>query len=219
MPLALYRCETEAMNKPAQVWNQRYLAQPLAVDDAWLWQWQSLLPHPSGGQALDLGCGDGHETGALLTLDWQVTAVDISEQALARCKAKHPQAHALLADARDLSPLPAHRFALVIAHLSLHYFDRADTLKAFTGLQRLLTPSGLLLGSVNAEDDFNYGAPLDASAWNTVLVDGLPKQFFTEAKLREALGPGFEILQLNKCQSLRFGAAKSVWDFAARPRV
>jgi len=57
---------------------------------------------------------------------------------------------------------------------------------------------------------------LDGTNALAVRADGLPKQFFTEAKLREALGPGFEILHISKRQSLRYGAAKSVWDFAAR---
>lgn len=200
---------------PKAVWNGRYARQALACDEDWLQAWDALLPR--SGAALDLGCGDGLETTRLLDRGLAVTAVDISEQALARAGQRNPQAQHRRSDARDLVGMADSSFDLVLAHLSLHYFDRADSLRAFAEVARVLKPQGLLLAGLNADDDVNYGAPADASGWGLTMVDGLPKQFFTEAKLLELLtATSLQAVQLRKRQSLRYGAPKSLWELVAR---
>lgn len=197
------------------IWNQRYARQEVASDEDWLQAWDALLPR--SGTALDLGCGDGFETARLLSRSLAVTAVDIAEQALARSRQRNPQAQHLVADARQLHGLADASFDLVLAHLSLHYFDKADSLRAFGEVARVLKPQGLLLAGLNADDDVNYGAPPDASGWALTPVDGVPKQFFTEAKLQELLiASGLQAVQLRKRSSLRYGAPKSLWELAAR---
>jgi SAM-dependent methyltransferase len=201
------------MNEPSEIWNQRYARQALAQPDDWLQPWQARLQ--TLGRALDVGCGDGLETARLQALGLEVTATDIAEQALARSRERTPEARHLLADARHMPMLDDASFDLVIAHLSLHYFDREGSRQAFGELARVLKPGGLLLACVNADDDIHYGAPGDSSAWELVMVDGVPKQFFTEAKLREALGEPYRIESLLKRSSLRYGAPKSLWELAA----
>jgi SAM-dependent methyltransferase len=201
------------MTEASQIWNRRYARQALAQPDDWLQAWQQRLQ--TLGSALDVGCGDGQETARLQAWGWTVTATDIAEQALARSRQRTPEARHLLADARAMPMLDDASFDLVIAHLSLHYFDRAGSLQAFAELARVLRPGGLLLACVNADDDRHYGAPDDTSGWDLVMVDGVPKQFFTEAKLREALGCHYRIESLLKRSSLRYGAPKSLLEVAA----
>lgn len=199
---------------PAEIWNRRYALAADVLADDWLAPWQAELQTLS--TALDIGCGDGFETARLAAWGLQVTATDIAEQALARSAARTPQARHLLADARAMSDLADGSFDLVLAHLSLHYFDRRGTQQAFNELARVLRTGGLLLACVNADDDVNYGAPADASGWELVIVDGVPKQFFGEAKLREVLPPGLTIERVMKRRSGRYGAPKSLWELAAR---
>lgn len=214
--------DTRTMEDPRSIWNARYAAQELVNEDDWLERWRPRLPAPDAGPALDIGCGDGFETARLTDWGHAVTSTDIAEQALARSRQRSPTATHILVDARAMPMLGDASFALAIAHLSLHYFDRAGTAAAFAEIARVLRPGGLLLACVNADDDLNYGAPADGSAatnWERVLVDGVPKQFFSAAKLREVLGAAhWSIENLDRRSTSRYGAPKSVLELAARRR-
>ena len=155
-------------------------------------------------RALDIGCGDGWETAALLELGVDVTGIDISAEALARCRQQSPRARHVLADGE---------FDLAVAQLSLHYFDRGDTQRALCEIARVLAPGGRLIGCVNAEDDWHYGAPDDASSWTLTIVDGVAKQFFTRGKIEDVLAACFDIEHLDKRTLNRYGKPKSVWEF------
>ena len=168
---------------------------------------------------MDIGCGDGWETAALLDLGVEVTAMDISAEALARCRRQSPGARPLLADVRAMPMLVDGEFDLAVAQLSLHYFDREDTRRALCEIARVLAPGGKLIGCVNAADDWHYGAPDDASAWELVVVDGVAKQFFTREKLEESLAACFEIEHLAKRTLSRYGRPKSVWEFFCRKKA
>ena len=63
---------------PSAVWDRRYAAHPLSRQEAWLTGWQHRLPGVR--RALDIGCGDGWETAALLELGVDVTGIDISAE-------------------------------------------------------------------------------------------------------------------------------------------
>ena len=199
---------------PSAVWDRRYAAHPLSRQEAWLTGWQHRLPGVR--RALDIGCGDGWETAALLELGVDVTGIDISAEALARCRRHSPRARHLLADVRAMPMLRDGEFDLAVAQLSLHYFDREDTRRALCEIARVLAPEGKLIGCVNAEDDWHYGAPDDASSWALTPVDGVAKQFFTRAKLEEVLTACFEIEHLDKRTLSRYGRPKSVWEFFCR---
>lgn len=208
--------EPAATEQPADVWDRRYAAHPLSRQEAWLSGWQHRLPGVR--RALDVGCGDGWETAALLELGVDVTAMDISAEALARCRAQSPRARHVLADARAMPMLADGEFDLAVAQLSLHYFDRDDTCRALCEVARVLAPGGKLIGCVNASDDWHYGAPDDATAWQLVVVDGVAKQFFTREKLEDVLSACFEIDHLDKRTLSRYGRPKSVWEFLCRKK-
>lgn len=207
----------DGLESADEVWDRRYAGQPLSTRERWVEDWHPRLPGVR--RALDIGCGDGWETEALVACGVDVTATDISAQALARCRERTPQATPLLADVRAMPMLGDEHFDLVVAHLSLHYFDRDDTLRALAEIARVLTPDGRLLGCVNAEDDWHHGAPDDAASWTPVVVEGVSKQFFTHDKLMAVLQASFEVEHLTKRTLLRYERPKSVWEFLCRKRT
>lgn len=96
-------------------------------------------------RVLELACGTGEVTTLLLALGHDVTALDFSEDMLARARAKHagrPRVAFHLADAEH-TLLPDESFdAVVCRHLVWTLTDPAATFREW---RRLLQPGGVLL--------------------------------------------------------------------------
>ena len=94
-------------------------------------------------EVLDLACGTGEITRALLSLDHRVTALDFSEAMIARARAKHGKAaRILLGDAERLLDDDASYDALITRHL---VWTLTDPEGAFAEWFRVFRPGGRLL--------------------------------------------------------------------------
>ncbi|RDJ27789.1 class I SAM-dependent methyltransferase [Bosea caraganae] len=92
---------------------------------------------------LDLACGTGEITRALLSLNHRVTALDFSEAMIERARAKHGKAaRILLGDAEHLLDADASYDALITRHL---VWTLTDPEAAFAEWFRVLRPGGRLL--------------------------------------------------------------------------
>jgi SAM-dependent methyltransferase len=90
--------------------------------------------------ALDVGCGTGHSTVALMPLAESVVGVDPSAEMLAH-SADHPKVSYQQATAEDL-PFPDQAFDLITAGLAFHWFEAGAFLAE---ARRLLCPEGWLV--------------------------------------------------------------------------
>jgi len=183
--------------------------------DHWLERFPD-LPTLTGRRALDVGCGPGIDTQVLTSWGFAVTACDVSPDALATSGQRNPSARHVLADARTLAPLASESFDLVVASLSLHYFDFADSHRAFSSVHRVLAAGGRFVFRVNAWDDYEFGASANAPPWELVRYRNQTKQFFTEEMLREVLLTRFQILSLEKGSTDRYVKRKSCFVGRAR---
>lgn len=119
------------------------------IDDADLGGWQRLIEAGLGGlngrSVLDLACGTGEVSRALLGLGASVTGIDFSEAMLARARAKHAGRpwQGRLADAETLAGLPDAVFdGAVTRHL---VWTLTDPPAAFAAWFRVLKPGARLL--------------------------------------------------------------------------
>lgn len=208
------------MNQPARekgIWDRRYAGRTVekrAVYDPWLTRWETVLP--SGGDALDIGCGVGLDTEMLLKKGYAVTAIDFSDQAVRLARRRNPAADVRRLNIDQLEMLDPNRYALVLANLTLHYLSREGLDRAFANIEHLLRPGGWFVFRLNASDDRNYGSPDDATSWGQVEVDGVMKQFFTEEKIRTVTEGRFDILSLEKMTTHRYGKPKQLMECIAR---
>lgn len=90
------------------------------------------------GSLLEIGCGEGHQTGYFARLSDRQYGIDVSAQAIERARIRLPQAHFA---AVDLAEQPwgeqRHRFDLVTACEVLYYLsDPAATLQRMRHLGR-----------------------------------------------------------------------------------
>ena len=198
------------MHNPADLWDHRYAKGENGVYEPWLERWKDLLVG-HGDQALELGCGVGYDTEVLMKWGFEVTALDVSQVAVSYSTRRNPGATHRIMDLRGIANLSP-GFDVVVASLSLHYFNRKDTVTIFQDVRRLLNPGGMLAFRVNAFDDEQYGAPADAASWARTSVDGVSKQFFTPEKIDTVLQGPWRILSQEKLTTQRYGHRKSIFE-------
>lgn len=156
-------------------------------------------------QVLEVGCGFGTDTRFLLRAGFAVTATDISPAGLSIARSIAGEATFLLHDSQERFPLPDHSFDLIVASLSLHYFDAATTKQIVSDLYRLLRPKGLVLYRMNSQSDPRAGAPSREQ----------DRFYYTEAMCRTAF-TGWESLALVELTVDYLGHPKTLWEGLVR---
>lgn len=113
----------------------------------------------AGKRVLDFGCGSGYGAADLAREASHVTAIDISEEALAFAREHHKASNLAFERRDDLAEgLEAASFDLITCFELVEHLARADQLRLLTSLKRLLTEDGLLLISTpNPAATANYG--------------------------------------------------------------
>ncbi|MCD8195102.1 MAG: class I SAM-dependent methyltransferase [Coprobacillus sp.] len=147
--------------------------------DNWLDKYQCIL-HNCSTNVLDLGCGTGNDTLYLVERGFKVIACDYSKVALDILKKNISSAETKLIDISGPLPFNDSSFDVIVADLSLHYFDDETTKKIMKEIRRILSPNGYLLARVNSTKDTNFGAGQGVKLdQNYYYVDGYNKRFFT----------------------------------------
>jgi len=181
-------------------WEGVYAARPTATDP----QPNALLPELitglPPGDAVDLGCGNGGDALWLARRGWRVTAVDISDVALARLTdlaRSHGLGDRVSGEQHDLhESFPRGEFDLISAHYLHTSFD-LDRARVLRLAAHALRPGGRLLvvdhGSTgpwswNQDPDVRYPSPQEVAAG----IDLDPATWMVEradAPRRIATGP------------------------------
>lgn len=130
---------------------------PVEEDASWLKPFVELLK-PNGGKAvLELGCGLGAQSISLVNEGFLVTALDLSEQAIAIARRRVPHIDLRQADITQPLPFPDSSFDGVLSCLTLHYFPYHETMAVFSEIHRVLRPGGFLFFTVNSTKDRAHG--------------------------------------------------------------
>ena len=193
--------------------------------DRWLDRWLpsigECIERVGSRQALEIGCGSGDDTVALVGAGLEVTAFDLSAKAAEACRARVPHAKVTQLDVRDRWPTENARIAVVVASLSLHYFPWSETVRLFRRVREQLLPGGLLLCRLNSTEDVNFGAKghpaLGDAERSYFLVAGSPKRFFAAQDLDDLIrdsGPGWVIKALSHETTAKYGTTKAFWEAA-----
>lgn len=113
----------------------------------------------AGKRVLDFGCGSGYGAADLAMEAAHVTAVDISEEALAYAREHHNALNLVFERRDDLAEgLEPASFDLITCFELVEHLSSADQLRLLASLKRLLTEDGLLLISTpNPAATANYG--------------------------------------------------------------
>lgn len=147
--------------------------------DNWLDDYKEVLDNCKT-EVLDLGCGVGNDTLYLTERGFKVIACDYSDVALKHLKEQLKSIETKWIDISNPLPFKNTTFDLVIADLSLHYFDEKTTIEIMKEIKRILKPNGHLLARVNSLQDKNYGVGNGKKLEeNYYFVEGYNKRFFS----------------------------------------
>ncbi len=130
----------ENTNPSLTIWKKYYQANEGRGLRPLLTEWLGLIQPNVVGQAIDLGCGEGIETLALLQAGWRVLAFDREPEGIARLKVRTPPE---LVDRLEARELPFEMINLLPRADLIHaaYSIPFCTPEYFPTLWRLITES------------------------------------------------------------------------------
>jgi SAM-dependent methyltransferase len=183
------------------------------LSDPWLSRWLPAIAERAGtGTVLEIGCGSGDDTETLVAAGLSVVAFDMSEQAVAKARARAPAAAIFCQNVLDPFP-PGGRFAAIVASLSLHYFSWAETKALVARIHGTLRPGGILVSRLNSIEDHSYGASGHPEIEkHYYLVDGKPKRFFDRQEVDTLFGAGWTQLSVEHAYTAKYENPKALWE-------
>lgn len=142
-----------------KMWDNRSKRRSsVPIYDLWLDEYKNILDENKDNEILDLGCGIGADTLYLLERGYNVLSCDFSVEALKSIENNIPNSKTLYLDMMKKFPIADKKYSLIIADLSLHYFNNETTIHIMKEIKRILKDGGVLLARVASVNDFNFGA-------------------------------------------------------------
>lgn len=132
-----------------QYWGNQYHKMTFGILDRMLFQ-----RIPPGAPILDLCCGTGHLTRALVSHGYEVTGIDGSEEMLRYARANVPSASFMLADARNFT-LEYSVGAVISTFESLNHVMSIEELGlVFRNVHKALADNGLFIFDIITEEAY-----------------------------------------------------------------
>lgn len=192
-----------------EYWNEVYSMKPVIKDDEWLDKYKFLLKNCA--TILDLGCGTGINERYLEKINVFPKVCDLSINAIKIMKELYPRCEAKVADISEKLPYEDGQIDLIIADLTLHYFDYETTLGVVEELRRILNCNGIVIGRVNAVKGVNKGEFLEVEE-NYYEENGCFRRYFSREDI-ERFFKGFKILVNKEDITDKYGHKKYVIEF------
>lgn len=163
-------------------------------------------------ELLEIGCGFGRDTAVLTQAGLRVHGFDLRD--IASAQAAAPAARLEQRDMRQFFPTDPNRYPAIIASLTLHYFEWAETVRLVSDIQLALEPDGLLFVRLNSTEDVLYGATgYPEISHHFYQVEERTKRFFDAQDLRRLFGDGvWQVLSQEKMTIGRYDRPKIAWE-------
>jgi len=117
------------MDGNKQYWNNIYESkkEKKPIYDLWLDKYKYILDKSKEKSIIDLGCGSGVDSLYLMERGYKVIACDYSEEASSIVNKDLPIVEAMKIDISKTLPFEDESIEVIIADLSLHYFNDDTT--------------------------------------------------------------------------------------------
>ena len=168
---------TDTYVKMLDNWSKKRYSIP--IYDLWLDEYKDILDKNKDNEILDLGCGIGADTLYLIERGYSVLSCDFSKEALKSIEDNIPNSKTMYLNMLEKFPIDNDTYSLIIADLSLQYFNNQDTIHIMNEIKRILKTDGILLARVASVNDFNFGAGVGKELEKNFYFEGdYTKRFF-----------------------------------------
>ncbi|OOM05840.1 class I SAM-dependent methyltransferase [Clostridium saccharobutylicum] len=203
-----------------QFWNDVFknVKEKKPKYDLWLDEYTDILEKTKEKYIIDLGCGCGGDTLYLIERGYNVIACDCSEEALNIINKFLPEVKTIQMDISKTLSFEDESVEVIIADLSLHYFNDETTKNIIREIKRVLKSDGRLIGRVNSINDLNYGAGSGQEIEkNFYLTEEGYKRFFNEEDIR-CYFKEFAIEVCAEKSVMKYGNQKESFEFVVTKR-
>jgi SAM-dependent methyltransferase len=201
------------MDIQLEEWNKTYLTDDHIKYDFWLKKFNGIFELKKDFCALDLGCGNGGNAKFLYDSGLNVTACDYSKEAIKNVSINYPEIDTQVLDMRAELPFGNASFSIIVADLSLHYFDESKTKDILGEIHRVLMNDGHLFTRVNSIRDYNHGSGIgEQKERNFYFHNGQYKRFFDNEMIDHFFGSGWRIINKEEQSTFRFRDEKVLWE-------
>ena len=206
------------MNNNIEYWNNVYtsIKNNEITYDLWLDKYMDILEKSKDTSIIDLGCGSGNDSVYLNERNYKVISCDYSTEALNIIKKNIKNSNIVEMDLTREFPFEDAMAEIIIADLSLHYFNDDTTKNILNEIKRVLKSGGYLIARINTIDDvnFNAGNGKEIERHFYLTKDGY-KRFFDYDDVKKYFGV-FEIENIEETVINRYGADKKCFEVLCR---
>lgn len=185
----------------------------------------------SGGNALDLGCGDGRNFKLLADLGLNLYGLEITQEICDTIQSRMKDAGlnvSVLCGRNDCIPFENQFFDLIVASSSCYYMNEGDKFeKHVSEIARVMKPGGTFICTLPMPTTFIMKNATDLGEGHMrikedpygVRVGSILKKFDSETEIEAYLGKEFDNIAIGKQQDDWWGEAVHLWVVSCKKRV
>lgn len=164
---------------------------------------------------VELGCGRAYDSRYLKKIGFQnIVACDFSKEVLSILKKEIPDLKTRNFDMKNGLPFKDNSINILIADLSIHYFDTSTTNFLVNEIYRVLKENGIFLARVNSTDDKLYIPDSDEIEKNFFYNGNVYKRFFSEKDIKHFF-QDFNFYRIEEKNIGKYEMPKVLWEFCA----
>ncbi len=179
--------------------------------DGWLDNYLSLFHKQD--LIVELGCGRAYDSRYLLEKGFSnITVCDFSKKVIDIVQKEVPSLKTLSFDMKDGLPFKNDSISILIADLSIHYFDQKTTNYLVDEIYRVLKKNGKFIARVNSTNDSLYIPNSEEIEKNFFYNGNVYKRFFDEESIKKFFSK-FTFYHIEEKNVGKYEKPKVLWEF------
>jgi SAM-dependent methyltransferase len=182
--------------------------------ESWMARWKDLIASKCGNlPILELGCGTGRDTRTLTEYGHRVIALDVSREAIDIAKEICATAEYHHQDMKDDWPVSRNGAGVILASLSLHYFEWGITTALVKRIHDTLKRGGVLICRLNSTQDHEYGSRgYPEISKHFYQVGERTKRFFERQEIESIFAEDWKMINLEEITIDWYEKPKVAWE-------